>query len=67
MEDFELMRKLKSLGKIYLLPTPVITSPRRWLKQGILQTTILNQIIVIAYLLGVSPNRICNWYRQKRS
>jgi rSAM/selenodomain-associated transferase 2 len=67
MEDFELMRKLKSLGKIYLLPTPVITSPRRWLKKGILQTTILNQIIVIAYLLGVSPNRICNWYRQKRS
>jgi rSAM/selenodomain-associated transferase 2 len=67
MEDFELMSKLKSLGKIYLLPTPVITSPRRWLKQGILQTTILNQIIVIAYLLGVSPNRICNWYRQKRS
>ncbi len=67
MEDFELMRKLKSLGKIYLLPTPVITSPRRWLKQGILQTTILNQIIVIAYLLGVSPNRICNWYRQERS
>jgi hypothetical protein len=67
MEDFELMRKLKSLGKIYLLPTPVITSPRRWLKKGILQTTILNQIIVIAYLLGVSPNRICNWYRQERS
>lgn len=67
MEDFELMKKLKSLGKIYLLPTPVITSPRRWLKKGILQTTILNQIIVIAYLLGVSPNRICNWYRQERS
>lgn len=67
MEDFEVMRKLKSLGKIYLLPTPVITSPRRWLKKGILQTTILNQIIVIAYLLGVSQNRICNWYRQERS
>ncbi|MTJ10378.1 MULTISPECIES: TIGR04283 family arsenosugar biosynthesis glycosyltransferase [unclassified Anabaena] len=66
MEDFELMRKLKSLGKIYLLPTPVITSPRRWLNKGILQTTILNQIIVIAYFLGVSPNRIRNWYRQKK-
>jgi rSAM/selenodomain-associated transferase 2 len=62
MEDFELMRKLKSMGKIYLLPTPVITSPRRWLKRGILQTTILNQIIVIAYLLGISPHRIRNWY-----
>jgi rSAM/selenodomain-associated transferase 2 len=62
MEDFALMRKLKSIGKIYLLPTPVITSPRRWLKKGILQTTILNQIIILAYLLGISPNRIRNWY-----
>ncbi len=62
MEDFELIRKLKTMGKIYLLPTPVITSPRRWLKKGIIQTTILNQIIVIAYLLGVSPQQIRNWY-----
>jgi rSAM/selenodomain-associated transferase 2 len=62
MEDFELMRKLKTLGKIYLLPTPVITSPRRWLKKGILQTTLGNQIIIIAYLLGISPNQIRNWY-----
>jgi len=62
MEDFEIMRKLRNLGKIYLLPTPVITSPRRWLKKGIIQTTIWNQIIVIAYLLGVSPHRIRNWY-----
>ncbi|MFM7365038.1 MAG: TIGR04283 family arsenosugar biosynthesis glycosyltransferase [Cuspidothrix sp.] len=67
MEDFELIRKLKSLGKIYLLSAPVITSPRRWLKKGIFHTTILNQIVVIAYLLGVSPNRICNWYRQRKS
>jgi rSAM/selenodomain-associated transferase 2 len=67
MEDFALMRKLKSLGKIYLLPTPVITSSRRWLKKGILQTTILNQIIVIAYLLGISPNQIRNWYFPKKS
>ena len=62
MEDFELIRKLKTMGKIYLLQTPVITSPRRWLKKGIIQTTILNQIIVIAYLLGVSPQQIRNWY-----
>ncbi len=62
MEDFELIRKLKTIGKIHLLPTPVITSPRRWLRKGIIQTTILNQIIVIAYLFGVSPHRIRNWY-----
>ncbi|MTJ48080.1 TIGR04283 family arsenosugar biosynthesis glycosyltransferase [Dolichospermum sp. UHCC 0259] len=66
MEDFELMRKLKALGKIHLLPTPVITSPRRWLKKGIIQTTLWNQIIVIAYLIGISPTQICNWYSSSK-
>jgi rSAM/selenodomain-associated transferase 2 len=67
MEDFALMKKLKTIGKISLLSKPVITSSRRWLKKGILQTTILNQIIIIAYLLGVSPQRIRNWYFPKKS
>ncbi|MBD2444215.1 TIGR04283 family arsenosugar biosynthesis glycosyltransferase [Dolichospermum circinale CS-534/05] len=66
MEDFEMIRKLKHLGKIHLLSTPVITSPRRWLKKGILQTTILNQIIIIAYLLGISPHQIRNWYSSSK-
>ncbi|WP_026104284.1 TIGR04283 family arsenosugar biosynthesis glycosyltransferase [Anabaena sp. PCC 7108] len=63
MEDFELIRQLKRLGKIAIVSVPVITSPRKWLKQGILTITILNQIIILAYLLGVSPDRIRSWYR----
>jgi len=63
MEDFELIRRLKCLGKIAIVPVPVITSPRKWLKKGILTITILNQIIILTYLLGVSPQRIRSWYR----
>lgn len=66
MEDFELIRNLKSLGKITFIPVPVITSPRRWLKKGILQTTLINQIVIIAYFLGVSPQRIRSWYRGEK-
>ncbi|MER3491572.1 MAG: glycosyltransferase [Mastigocladus sp. ERB_26_2] len=66
MEDFELMRRLKSLGKITLISVPVITSARRWLKKGIWQTTLMNQIVIIAYFLGVSPQRIRSWYRQEK-
>lgn len=66
MEDFELMRRLKKLGKITILPISVITSSRRWLQKGIFSTTLLNQIVIIAYLLGVSPERIRNWYRRKK-
>ncbi|MBE9166208.1 TIGR04283 family arsenosugar biosynthesis glycosyltransferase [Pleurocapsales cyanobacterium LEGE 06147] len=63
MEDFELMRRLRSMGHIALIPIPVVTSARRWLKKGIIQTTLINQIIIFAYFLGVSPQRLVRWYR----
>ncbi|GBE95604.1 TIGR04283 family arsenosugar biosynthesis glycosyltransferase [Nostoc cycadae] len=66
MEDFELIRRLKSTGSIVIINTPVMTSARRWVKKGIIQTTLLNQIIIIAYLFGVSPVRIHSWYRREK-
>ena len=66
MEDFELMRRLRRIGHIALIRVPVLTSPRRWLKQGIFKTTLINQIIIIAYLLGVSPQQIVRWYRREK-
>lgn len=64
MEDFELIRRLKRKGKIVVLDTSVRTSPRRWQNLGILKTWILNQIIVIAYFLGVSPEQLAGWYHR---
>ncbi|MHC5768255.1 MAG: TIGR04283 family arsenosugar biosynthesis glycosyltransferase [Nostoc sp.] len=66
MEDFELMRRLKGIGHIVIISTPVVTSARRWLQKGVLKTTLLNQIVIIAYLLAVSPERICSWYRREK-
>ncbi|MBN3951833.1 MAG: TIGR04283 family arsenosugar biosynthesis glycosyltransferase [Nostoc sp.] len=66
MEDFELMRRLKRTGCIVIILTPVVTSARRWLQKGVFKTTLLNQLVIIAYLLGVSPERICRWYRQEK-
>lgn len=64
MEDFELIRRLRRWGKIAIAPVPVVTSGRRWQKLGVLKTTLLNQRIILAYLLGVSPQRLMRWYRQ---
>lgn len=64
MEDFEIMRRLRRTGKIALIEVPVLTSPRRWLKKGVFKTTLINQIIIIAYLLGVSPKQIVRLYRR---
>ncbi|OUL27844.1 glycosyltransferase [Nostoc sp. RF31YmG] len=66
MEDFELIRRLKSNGRIAIIAQPVVTSARRWLRKGIFQTTLINQIVIVAYLLGVSPERIRSWYRQEK-
>ncbi len=63
MEDFQLIRTLKQYGKIRLTTTPVVTSPRRWEKLGVLKTTLINQMIIIGYFCGVSPMRLRQWYR----
>ena len=64
MEDFEFIRNLKRQGRIVTLPAPVITSARRWLKKGVWQTTFINQVVIVAYFFGVSPERIRSWYRR---
>lgn len=66
MEDFELMRRLRRLGHIEIVPVPVLTSGRRWLQQGVIKTTLINQLVIIAYLLQVPPEQIARWYRRER-
>ncbi|MEP1059493.1 TIGR04283 family arsenosugar biosynthesis glycosyltransferase [Stenomitos frigidus] len=63
MEDFELMRRLKQRGRIKIAPAAVITSNRRWKKLGVCRTTLINQLIIVGYLLGISPERLLKWYR----
>lgn len=64
MEDFELMLRLKRLGRIAIIPVPVLTSGRRWQKLGVLKTTLINQAAIIAYLMHIPPPQIACWYRQ---
>ena len=66
MEDFEFMRRIKKKGKIITLPVAVITSGRRWLNLGVLKTTMINQLVIAAYFMGVSPARIAHWYQNKK-
>lgn len=63
MEDYELARRMKRLGPTALLPLTVRTSGRRFLQRGILRTTAMNWRIILAYHLGVSPERLARWYR----
>ena len=64
MEDFELIHQLKRLGRIIIIPVPVLTSGRRWQRLGVLKTTLINCGAIVTYLLGVSPEQIALWYRR---
>ena len=63
MEDYELARRMKRMGRVACLPLTVRTSGRRFLAQGVIRTSIVNWLIIGAYHLGVSPERLARWYR----
>ena len=65
MEDFEFIKRARKQGKIAIAPAAVITSGRRWQKLGIWQTTLINQLIIAGYYLGVSPQKLSNFYRSR--
>lgn len=63
MEDYELVRKAAKHGDIITMEKQVITSDRRWRRFGVLQTTLVNQLVVIGYKVGISPDKLASFYR----
>jgi hypothetical protein len=64
MEDYEFIMGLKKFGRIYTAPYPATTSVRRWEKLGTWRATLLNEAVVIAYYLGVSPSGLLRLARR---
>ncbi|WP_456473443.1 TIGR04283 family arsenosugar biosynthesis glycosyltransferase [Desulfolithobacter sp.] len=62
MEDVALVRHLRKIGRIRLARARVTTSARRWERLGLVRTTLRNQLIQAASLLGISPGRLARWY-----
>lgn len=64
MEDVSLSGKLKKLGRPACLRARVTTAARRWEQNGVLRTILLMWWLRLAYRLGVSPDRLAEWYRK---
>jgi len=64
MEDVELCRRLRKHGQIRLAAASVSTSARRWIKLGVVKTTLINQCCIAGYALGLSPERLVRWYNR---
>lgn len=66
MEDYVLVRALQRLGRIRLTRSAVVTSDRRWRTLGPFQTTVINQVMILGFSLGVPPERLARFYRKAR-
>jgi hypothetical protein len=62
MEDVELIKRLRRCGRVAVVPIPATTSARRWQTLGFWMTTWINQKTLLAYVLGISPQRLARWY-----
>ncbi len=67
MEDFDFIRRFRKEQRLVILSAKIVTSGRRWRNHGLLKTTILNQLIIAAYLCGVSPQRLAGIYYGTKS
>ena len=64
MEDVDLMQRVKKeKNKIYIIPDKVLTSTRRWEKEGLISCTLRNWFIIILYFLGKSPEKLVKYYK----
>ena len=63
MEDIELSRRLKRAAAPVCLRERLVTSSRRWERNGIVRTVLLMWRLRFAYWLGVSPERLAAQYR----
>jgi len=67
MEDIEISKRLKKLGKIAFVKQPVKASPRRWLNEGLLYTTLRDWTIAFLYtFMNVLPEKLIKHYRDVR-
>jgi hypothetical protein len=67
MEDIEISRRLKRIGRIIFTRPPIKTSPRRWLKEGPVFTTLRDWAIAVSFaFFKVSPYRLMKYYEDIR-
>ena len=65
-EDVDIVRRARRAGRFVKRPEAVITSARRFARDGPALRELTNVGLVVAYHAGVSPERLANWYRAER-
>ena len=66
MEDVAFSKKLRKIAKPLCLRSTVISSARRWERNGVVTTVIQMWAYRLAFLLGIEPARLKRGYRNVR-
>jgi rSAM/selenodomain-associated transferase 2 len=62
MEDVDFVRRLCRFGRCIEIPLPLITSSRRWRRDGWIRRSARNLALLTLYFGGVSPDTLAKWY-----
>jgi len=63
-EDLFFVRLVSKQGRIAIAPAHAVTSGRRWKEVGLLKTTMINQLILAGFALGISPETLAALYHR---
>lgn len=63
MEDVDLVRRLRRMGRLHHSSLPAVTSARRWEREGWCRRSAGNVTLLLLFLAGVPPDRLVRWYR----
>lgn len=66
MEDYDFYKRLRKQGKVILIRMPVISSARRFIKNGVIRQLLINKFVVLAYWAGVDIQTIKRFYDDMR-
>jgi rSAM/selenodomain-associated transferase 2 len=66
MEDLDFARRLHRRGRVARLQSQVITSARRWERQGVFRTILRMWTLRALFYAGVSPRLLAPHYRDAR-
>lgn len=61
MEDVAIIRRLRQQTAIRRLPATLLTSGRRYLREGIVRTWLRHTALITLYYAGVSPHHLACW------
>jgi GT2 family glycosyltransferase len=67
MEDVDFVRRAHRAGSLFRSPLRIVTSARRWERDGWIQRTARHLALITLYFCGVSPSRLIRLDRARSS